>query len=284
MHPSAPDDLPGLLEAYDQCVQAVIDLGWSCREADFAAATECPGWTVKDQISHVVGLEKTFAGIHREPIDVPDYDHVLTDLARAVEVDVEARRSWPGRDVVTELADFHAERMEQLQVTGRGVDEVVGGAFGPDTTFGQQLRSRILDVWVHEQDIRAALDRPGDLDSAGAATFTGAVLEALPRIAARVARIEPGHAIVLDVTGPIVAREGARVTNGEDGRPYGELLFSGHDRPIGDEQLDVTTIQLTTDALTRRAAGRRSTDQIRYTVIGDEQVARRLLDAIVITS
>ena len=244
---------------------------------------ECPGWSVKDQISHVVGAEKTFAGITREPISVPDHPHLLHDFARAVEIDVEARRRWSGRAVVTELADFHPERMRQLRESTDELDDVVGGVFGPNTTFRQQLRARIIDVWVHEQDIRAALGRPGDLDSAGAATFTSAVLESLPRIAARIAHIEPGRAVVLDVTGPVVAREGVRVTRGADGRPYGELLFSGHDRPLGDEQTDTTTIQLTTDSLTRRAAGRRGTDDIGFTVIGDEEIARRLLDALVIT-
>lgn len=280
MHPSAPDDLNGLLDAFDQTVQAVIDLGWSCREADFDTPTDCPGWTVKDQISHVVGAEKTFAGIRREKIRVPDYSHLKHDFARAVEIDVEARRGWSGRAVVTELADFHPERMAQLRGSDAGLDTVIGGIFGDDTTFGQHLRARISDVWVHEQDIRNALDRPGDLDSPAAAVFTASTLESLPRIAARVAQIEPGHAVVLEVTGPVMAREGVRVTIGADGRPYGELLFSGHDRPVGDEQLEVTTIRLTTDALTRRAAGRRSTSDIGFTVTGDEALARRLLDSL----
>jgi len=55
-------------------------------------------------------------------------------------------------------------------------------------------------------------------------------------------------------------------------------------RPEGEDQLDVTSIRLTTDALTRRAAGRRTTDEIHYTVSGDEDIARRVLDALVITS
>ncbi len=57
LHPAAPDDLAGLVAAYRQTTRAVVDLGRSCSEADFDLATACPGWTVKDQISHVVGLE-----------------------------------------------------------------------------------------------------------------------------------------------------------------------------------------------------------------------------------
>ncbi|XGX79352.1 hypothetical protein LQK93_02154 [Terrabacter sp. BE26] len=284
MHPAAPDDRNGLIDAFDNTVRSIIDLGYSCRDEDFDLETECPGWTVKDQIAHIVGAEKSFAGLPRPQLTVPDYPHLRSDFARFVEVDVEARRGVTGRDVVAELAEFHPGRVAELRASDADVDTVIGGFFGPDTTFGQHLHRRIVDAWVHEQDLRAALDRPGNLDSASAAVFTADILAALPRIAARVAGIGAGHAVVLDVTGPVVARDGVRISAGEDGKPYGEALFSGQDRPEGDEQLDVTSVHLTTDALTRRAAGRRPVEQIRYTVTGDEEIARRLLDALVVVT
>ena len=283
MHPAAPVDRDALLDAFDQTVRAIIDLGYACRDDDFTRPTECPGWTVKDQMSHVVGAEKAFAGVRRAPIDVPDYPHIHNEMGRIVEQDVEARRAVPGQEVVAELAEFHPERMAALRASDTGLEAVVGGFFGPDTTLGQQLHWRIVDAWCHEQDIRAALDRPGDLDSPAAALFTSDVLDALPRVASRVAGVEPGHAVVLDVTGPVQARGGVRVVVGDDGRPFGEKLFSGHDRPAGEEQLDVTSIQLTTEALTRVAAGRRTVDEIHYTVTtGDEDRARHVLESLVI--
>jgi uncharacterized protein (TIGR03083 family) len=265
-------------------VQSIIDLGFSCREDDFDVQTECPGWTVKDQIAHVVGSEKSFAGLPRAEVTVPDYPHLRSDFARFVEVDVEARRGLTGREVVAELAEFHPRRMAELRASEADIDTVVGGFFGPDTTFGEHLHRRIVDAWVHEQDLRAALDRPGNLDSAGAALFTADILAALPRIASRVAGIGAGHAVVIDVSGPVVARDGVRVVTGEDGRPYGEALFSGLDRPEGEEQLDVTSIHLTTEALTRRAAGRRPVDEVRYVVTGNEEIARRVLESMVIVT
>jgi|SRR6478609_1736091 len=283
MHPAAPVDRDGLLDAFDQTVLSIIDLGYACRDEDFDRDTECPGWTVKDQFSHVVGAEKSFAGVRRSRIDVPDYPHIRNDLGRLTEQDVESRRAVSGREVVAELAEFHPERMASLRTADTELDTVVGGFFGPEATFGLQLRRRIIDLWCHEQDIRVALDRPGNLDSAAAAVFTAEILEALPRVAARVAGIEPGHAVVLDVTGPVQARGGVRISTGEDGRPFGETLFSGQGRLEGDEQLDVTSIQLTTDALTRRAAGRREVDDLRFTVHGDDAIARRVLESLVLT-
>lgn len=283
MHPSPPTDRDGLLDAFEQNCQAIIELGMSCRDVDFELQTECPGWTVKDQISHVVGAEKSFAGITTPRVELPDYEHVRHDFGRLIEHSVEARRGIPGKLVVRELADHLPIRMAALRAAGTPLDEVVGGLFGPDTTFGEQLRRRVLDTWVHEQDIREALGRPGNLDSPGAAVFVEAIFATLPRIISRVAQVPLGHAVVLDVTGPLVAREGSRVIEGPDGRPRGERLFSGSEPTATDEIPRFTGIKLTTEALTRRAAGRRGTDEIRFTVHGDEEIARRVLDALVIT-
>ncbi|WP_347350551.1 maleylpyruvate isomerase family mycothiol-dependent enzyme [Intrasporangium sp.] len=283
IHPSPPEDRDGLLDAFEQNCQAIIELGMSCREADFEIQTECPGWSVKDQIAHVVGAEKSFAGIPTPRVEVPDYPYIRNDFGRRIEHDVEARRGIPGKLVVHELADHLPIRMAALRASTTPMDEVIGGIFGPETTFGEQLRRRVLDTWVHEQDIRAALDRPGNLDSPGAAVFVEAVFRALPRIVARDAHVPIAHAIVLDVTGPLMARDGARVVADAEGRPIGEPLFTGSEPTATDELPRITGIKLTTESLTRRAAGRRSTDEIRYTVHGDEQVAARVLDALVIT-
>ena len=185
--------------------------------------------------------------------------------------------------VLQELAAFHPERMEQLRRSELELDSVIGGPFGPDTTFEQQLLLRTIDAWNREQDLRQALNSPGDLDSAGAALTTAEILRSLPRSVARTAEVGAGHDVVFDVTGPVVAREGVRVRAGEDGRPFGVLLYSGTDRPEGQESLDVTSIQLTTEALTRRAAGRRSVDEIHYSVTGDEAVAKRVLESLIVT-
>lgn len=283
MHPSPPEDRDGLLDAFEQNCQAVIALGLSCREDDFELQTECPGWTVKDQIAHVVGVEKTLAGIPSPRVQVPDYPHIRSEYGRRVEHDVEARREIPGRLVVQELADHLPIRMAALRAAATPLDEVVGGFFGPETTFGTQLRRRVMDTWVHAQDIRAALDRPGGLDSPGAAVFVDAIFQALPRVVGRDAGVPVGRAVVLDVTGPLTGREGARVVEGEDGRPFGASLFTGAERLATAELPRITGIKLTTEALTRRAAGRRSTEEIRYTVHGDDEIARRVLDALVIT-
>jgi uncharacterized protein (TIGR03083 family) len=280
LHPAAPEDLAGLVSAYQQTSQAVVDLGRSCSDADFDLPTACPGWTVKDQISHVVGLESWLHTGEVPKVDVPDYGHIRNEAGQFIERSVELRRRMVGQKVVDELETVVARRVAALSAPDVTLETVVRGPWGP-APVGESLRRRILDIWTHEQDIRQALGRPGDLDSGGATVFMDLLFAALPRLVAREAGIEPGNVVIIDSTGPVMGRAGVWVEPGEEGKARGIPLFSGiaHD---GDP-LDVfTTITISTDCLTRRAAGRGGVDDIHFTVHGDEAVARRVLEHLVI--
>ena len=282
LHPAAPEDLPGLVAAFQQTVQAVVELGRSCGDREFDLPTACPGWTVKDQVAHIVGVEKWMDTGQLPSIRVPDYGHVRNEMGHFTEKGVELRRGMRGSKVVDELETLLARRVEDLSRPELELDTVVRSPFGPKP-LGEVLRIRTMDVWTHEQDIRQVLGRPGDLDSAAAAVFMELLFTHLPRLVAREAGVEPGNVVILDVTGPVLGRAGVWVDEGEDeGRPRGIPLFSGvaHD---GDPRDVFTTITLSTDAVTRRAAGRGTTEDIHYTVNGDEDVARRVLDNLVFT-
>ena len=238
LHPAAPEDLAGLVAAYEQTTQAVVDLGRSCRDEDFSRPTAREGWTVRDEIAHVVAGDPA----HRAGVSAPK--------------------------LVSEL-ELVAERRV------RGLTE------DPDAVAA--LRRDTIAAWVAEQDIRQALGRPGDLDSPAAAIVMEELFGRLPELVAERAGIPPGNVVILEVTGPVLGRAGVWVDAGEDGQARGIPLFSGvaHD---GDPQDVFTTITLSTDAVTRRCAGRGAVDDIHYTAHGDEDVARRVLENLTLTS
>ena len=281
LHPAAPEDLPGLVSAYGQTVRAVIDLGRSCTPRDFDKETACPGWTVKDQVSHVTGVEQWLSGAPLPRVQLPDYGHVQSDFDRVTESMVEMRRRMLGSKVVDELEGVLAKRLAQLGNPELTLETPVKGPIGV-APAGEVLRMRILDIWTHEQDIREALGRPGDLDAPGAAVFLDALCSAMPRLVAKNAGIEPGNDVIFDITGPVVGRTGVRVEVGEGGKPLGTPLFTGtvHEHP---EDAQVTSIILSTQAITRRAAGRGGLDDIYFTIQGDENVGRRVLEALPFT-
>ena len=291
-NPPPPTDLPGLIEAYASTGQAILDIGAMCKADEFDKPTQCPGWTVKDQFSHIVALENLTAGGVEEEVEVPDYPWVTSDTKRFMERGVEARRKKSGHDVVEEWKRLFGKRMRQLRDNTVDPDAEVMGPLGP-RPLRVLLEGRIADLWVHEQDLRQAVNWPGNLDSGGAAIFSTWVLDAFPKNLASRADVPVGTSVILDVSGPVLAREGVRVVPGEGDKPFGERLFSGTTHVDDIDQAtgeiiplppgSTVSIQLSTSALTRRGAGRVPTDQLRYAVQGDEEIARRALDALTIT-
>ncbi|WP_068403260.1 maleylpyruvate isomerase family mycothiol-dependent enzyme [Kribbia dieselivorans] len=280
LHPAAPDDVDGILAAWAHSVQAIIDLGGSCRTEEFALETACPGWSVKDQISHVTDIEDQLAGgAAPPPVAGADRAHVRSAMGERTEAGVELRRDRPGQAVVDELELVLAKRHAQLR------DGLDSGSLTPETVVTMPigpmplvagLRTRCFDVWTHEQDIRLALGQPGNLDSPAAAVTMAQFERSLPRVVAKSAAIEPGHAVIIDLTGPLVGRMGVRVVETEDGKRRGEPLFTGEKHEGEDDQR--TVISLSTAGLGRLIAGRAEPAQVNITVSGDESVARRVIE------
>jgi uncharacterized protein (TIGR03083 family) len=271
-----PQHLHNLVEVFAQTTRAVLELARACSEVDLAQPTECPGWTVHDQIAHVTGVEALLGG-HKDPrVEVPHYEHIRNALGKKVEYAVEVRRGRTGAELVAELEHVQAERLSTLRDPMLTDTSIIAGPLGPDQAATVMVL-RIFDVWTHEQDIRSALQRPGDLDSPAAALCVSSVMDRLPKLVAKVAALEPGHPVVIDVTGPVVARLAVEVELDEQGRPRGHTISGQLPDPPS------TTISLSTEAFMRRAAGRRSVSGTAYRVVGDDAIARRVLEALVLT-
>ncbi|MBO1754786.1 maleylpyruvate isomerase family mycothiol-dependent enzyme [Allobranchiibius sp. CTAmp26] len=291
-HPQPPVELHELVDAFAATGQSILDLGLTCHPEDFDKPTELPGWSVKDVFAHVAGTEHLMNGGQDREVEVPDYDWVRTDAGRFMERAVEVRRSRSGGEIVNEWRDLLPKRVESYRDPTLTPETVVQGPFGP-MELTAMLHSRLIDLWCHEQDLREALHSIGNLDSAGAAAFTSDVLAAFPARAARRANLEVGSVVIIECTGPVMARQGIRIVEGSDGRPYAESLFSGtaHVDKVDDETGEIiplplgkiTTIRLSTESLTRRGSGRISTADLRYSVEGDEAAAARVLDVLTIT-
>lgn len=280
LHPAPPTDLAALVAGYAQTMGAVLELGQGCSDKDFDRPTDCPGWTVKDQISHVVAIEALLAGDPQDPVTVPDYMHLRNDFGRFMEVGVQARRGMPGSIVVAELEAVIPRRVAWWANPKLTAETPVDGPLGTRSALAL-ARLRCLDIWCHEQDIRVALHRPGNLESVAAQVFTQSVVDALPKIVATKAQVPAGYAFIVEITGPVVGRAGVRVTESPDG-PVGEPLFTGASDAHGAGG-PTTKITLSTEAFTRRAAGRWSVEHTPHTVTGDPDIAARVLEHLPIT-
>ena len=229
--------------------RSMAELGASLDETEWKAPSECPGWTVQDNLVHITALERFILGDPLPTHDLPDdLPHVKNDAGRANERWIESRRSWSGADALTEFRAATSERIAQLRALDD--DGFAARSWTPmgEGTVTDQLGFRIFDSWVHEQDMRAALDRPGDLDSAAAEHTVDMMLGVLPYIVGKKVGAPDGSTVVLVLTGPF-DRTAAVTTTGGRARP----LDTVPDTPT-------VTVRLPVDAYARLACGRRDPD------------------------
>src|ERR1700683_2990633 len=105
---------------------ALAEVCFELSDTEWALPTECPGWDVKDQLSHLIGIERAILGEPAPKWTGPLGDHVKNDFAAINEPYVAVRRPLPGAAVRAEFVDVTTTRLAQLDALSRGE----GGAPG----------------------------------------------------------------------------------------------------------------------------------------------------------
>lgn len=214
LHP----DLQPYADAWTHSVDAISELVQPLTEGEWNRRTPCPGWSVRDVVSHVIGMDCEMLGDPRPIHTLPrDLYHVRTEHQRYMEMQVDVRRHHTGPEMTAELEYTVIRRNRQLRNESREPGTSVRGPLGRETTLEEAMRYRAFDVWVHEQDLRAALGRPGNLDSPGAYVARDQLLIWLPEVVAKRAGAPRSSAIVFDVHGPVEFLRTIRVDMGGRG-------------------------------------------------------------------
>ncbi|MGH2821109.1 MAG: maleylpyruvate isomerase family mycothiol-dependent enzyme, partial [Actinomycetota bacterium] len=192
-----------LFELLDDVWRSTVALCEDLAPEEWEVETDCPGWTVKDVVSHLAGTESWLLGRAPPDHDPGSRDYVRNDLGRANEVFVDFRRSWPPRRVLDEFKEVTSERLAVLGAWGE--DDLEAGSwtpFGPGTAR-QLLEARVADGWIHEQDVRRAVGRPGHQDGPVAGfVLRGLVRNGLGYAVAKKAGCPDGTTVQFEVTGP----------------------------------------------------------------------------------
>jgi uncharacterized protein (TIGR03083 family) len=270
----AAEQLQGYVDIWAETVEAAVALLRSLDEDDWAKPTDLPGWDVRAVASHLAHLESELAGNPQDRVDVPDLPHVASMMSAYTEMGPIARGSWSTEQIVDDFESSSRKRLAELRADppadATAVAPRTPGGIG--WSWGTLLSNRPLDVWMHEQDIRRAVDRPGGLDSTGAAHVLGVFSRGLPYVVGKRVKPAAGTTVVLDVHGPTAVHVAAGV--GEDGR--GRLL--------DDEPAEPTVLlRMDTETYVVLAGGRRRPADLDVEVVGDQDLGRRVLDAMAIT-
>lgn len=270
-----------LLDAWESSAHAISELGKRLAPEQWERPTECPGWSVGDVVRHTCWVEAMLAGrpLPEGEIDPARFPHAQNPFQQMTELGVEVRRGDAQQDVCQELDSLIDVRLSQLMaLEPLALDTEVMGLMGRPVPLQSMLRTRVFDLWSHEQDMRRATGLPANLASPGAQVSALQMARSTGFVLARNVEAPPGTTLHVQVTGPVAFEVWAGVD--DDGR--GTDLVS----PPADAE---PTIALSADWETyaRLGAGRLDVDDPavvqRAVVSGDPELAARLLEALAIT-
>jgi uncharacterized protein (TIGR03083 family) len=246
------------LDAFEGLVAGLDDPQWK-------AATALPGWDVQANVVHVLGTEAMLLGeptpsIEIDPATLP---HVRNDIGAMNEAWVIAMADRSPAHVLDGLRDrFERRRRILASMTD---DEWEAESFtpaGPDT-YGRFMRIRVMDIWMHEQDIREAVGTPGNTSGPAVELVLDEMQAALGFVVGKRAGVPGGASVTFDLTGP-----GGR-----------QVHVAVEERAaVVDRLPGPATVTLSMPLLTfSRLAGGRSADTGAVTTSGDTALGARVL-------
>lgn len=260
-----------LVEQLADTWEATVDLLAGLDPPGWERPTDLPGWTVRDVVSHMIGTESMLAG--RETPPAPDRrwsEHVKNDIGALNEAWVDARRDRLPSEILAEFRIITSERLGALQaMTAEELDAPSWTPVG-NATYRRFMQIRVFDCWVHEQDIRRAVGRPGHEGGPAAEASLDEVERSLGYVVGKLAQAPAGSRISFDLTGPSARRIHVAV----DTRA---AVVEGLDRPA-----DVTITLAATDFVAL-GCGRVAPGAVPVACSGDEALGAQVCTHLAFT-
>jgi uncharacterized protein (TIGR03083 family) len=265
-------ELAGYVEIWWQAVNDLLALLESIPEEQWDTPTDLPGWDVRAVASHVAHLESILAGGPEESADVGEPAHVTGLMGLYTEIGVVNRRTASADAIINEIREVttarHTKLISEPPTNGSALPEPIFG--GVPWDWRRLLRNRPLDIWMHEQDVRRAVDRPGGIDTAPAKHTAEYLAETLGFVLAKKTGAAPGTTLVLDMEGS----DPVAFAVNDAGR--GEALPAPPSTPT-------LTLHMDRESFIRLVGGRRAAEPDAVTISGDHELAERVLANIATT-
>ena len=253
------------IDTLEACWHSLSELGALLTESEWKTATDLPGWSAQDNLSHLIGIERMMQGLPATEHRAPAVDYIRTPIGQMNENEVDARRAATGAAVLEEWNGLVALRSQTLRA---GDDAYFAQPAMTPTgpgTLADFLDVRVLDCWLHEQDMRRATGHAGNLSGAAAEHTVGRLVRTIPIVVGKRAATPEGGAVAINISGGVERHLICEVQSGR-----AAIVDKSTAPPLA-------TIELSTEAFVVLAAGRRTSDQVDANVTGDQELAQRVL-------
>lgn len=229
----ADSSAAGLAAQLGEVWDSLIELGTGLGDAEWGLSTPCPGWSVAAQYAHMIGTESMLLGRPAPEVEAGTPEHVRNQIGGFNEVWVVALSGRPRTEVLGLFEEVVTERKRAL--ASMTEEDFSAESWTPvgQADYRRFMQIRVFDCWVHEQDIRDALGRPGHETGPAAEQSLDEIVRAAGYVVGKKAGAPAGSSVRLELTGPLrrridvaVADGRARVVDGIDGDPTVTLTLS----------------------------------------------------------
>ncbi len=248
--------------------RSMSELGAGLTEEQWKMPTDLPGWTVQDNLSHLIGTERTLQGLPRTEHRCEPGEHVRNELGKLNEHEVDVRRSCTGAEVLREFDELVALRLATFAAADDAYFAQPTKTPVGDGDVALFLTVRVLDNWLHEQDMRRAVGRPGHLGGSAAEHTVDRLILTVPIVVGKRAGTPEGGAVAIDITGDVQRHVVAEVQGGR-----AKVVDESSAPPIA-------TITMDSEAFVILAGGRRNAADLadRIALAGDTELATRVVE------
>ena len=203
-----------IVDGLDETWRSINELVGSLLPAQFDAATACPGWTVRDVLSHLIGFELMVQGVV-PPTPTGAYGpHVKNPIGELNEAFVDQRRDRSGAQVRQEFRDVSSRSLSILRAKSDDEWEIVGWSPEGNVPFHRFQETRLLDSWIHLQDLRDALLEPQDDHGVGEEVVVNRFEAAIPYVVGRRVNAPDDTTVRFNLLGRLARTISVRVVNG----------------------------------------------------------------------